>query len=412
MAHNNKGSVVLPSKFPCIFMLALGLAIPVNSVYAETTNQRITDLEDALEELRIEMDEAKQESDRVSWDLYVLLEYENFDNTLSEFDAKNIEFLVNAQLTDRLHLRGEIEFEGAATTEPGPREGAIEVEQAWIQYDINQYFNPRFGAIVVPFSKFNAEHFDPLQDLTDRPIMARRIVPTTWSEAGVGFVGRAGMTNYEVFIINGFSDEISDKGMRSARGPFRSDNNQNKAIAAHIELEINDNLQIGFSGYVGKYSNEGTTDSGITGMGLDLDYTIGDLEILADYAKFDLDSGLVPDGAGGTWEAPESMNGFYVQANYHFWPKSLNDSFLGRGFSNPTFTAVVRYGEANIDDDGDGAGFGAEADNEEKRITYGINYRPVETVAIKFEYQVNETTSESLERGNNDGFIMSVTGVF
>jgi hypothetical protein len=50
--------------------------------------------------------------------------------------------------------------------------------------------------------------------------------------------------------------------------------------------------------------------------------------------------------------------------------------------------------------------------NEEERWTVGMNYRPVEAYVFKFEYQFNSTENERIERGDNDGFLFSVTGAF
>ena len=117
-------------------------ALSKTQVKQTDENERIRELEDVIEDIQTGQVALEEENNRVRWTAYALLEYEDFDNTTSEFDAKNIELLVEAQLTDRLSLGGEIEFEGTATTEPGSRTGAVEVEQAWIQYDINRYFNP------------------------------------------------------------------------------------------------------------------------------------------------------------------------------------------------------------------------------------------------------------------------------
>ena len=123
--------------------------------------------------------------DRVQVILYSTLKYKDFQNKNSFFDDKNVELFVRAKLTDRLTAYTEIEFEGVATTVAGARQGAVEVEQGWLQYDINEYFNPRFGVILVPFGNFNLQHFDPFRDLTDRPLMARRVIPTTWARQTV-----------------------------------------------------------------------------------------------------------------------------------------------------------------------------------------------------------------------------------
>ena len=98
------------------------------------------------------------------------------------------------------------------------------------------------------------------------------------------------------------------------------------------------------------------------------------------------------------------MRGFYIEPRYHFWPKFLNNTFLGRGFKDPKLTLVNRYDWVDIGDDGD-TGNGA---NEEKRYTLGLNYRPIESWVFKLEYQWNTSKNEVLERGNKDGVMASM----
>ena len=103
-------------------------------------------------------------------------------------------------------------------------------------------------------------------------------------------------------------------------------------------------------------------------------------------------------------DVPDYFTGFYAQANYHFWPEFLNDSLLGRGFEDPTFTLIGRVGGIWIDDDFD-VNTGT---NRETRYTIGFNYRPVESWVLKFEYQLNRLQNERLERGDDHGLIASV----
>jgi hypothetical protein len=98
------------------------------------------------------------------------------------------------------------------------------------------------------------------------------------------------------------------------------------------------------------------------------------------------------------------MRGFYIEPRYHFWPKFLNNTFMGRGFKDPKLTLVSRYDWVDIGDDGD-AGDGA---NKEKRFTLGLNYRPIESWVFKMEYQWNTSTNETLERGDKNGVMASM----
>ena len=156
------------------------------------------------------------------------------------------------------------------------------------------------------------------------------------------------------------------------------------------------------SAYIGDYDDGNGQQKTITGFDVDLDYVRGPFELLAEYAYFDPD-----DGVNAKLEAmPDELYGYYVQANYHFWPAALNDTFLTRGFANPTMTFAMRYGMAHIGDDGDD-GSTNDPDNEEHRWTLGINYRPVEAWVFKLEYLFNDTDNEELEFGDADGLTFS-----
>lgn len=358
--------------------------------------------------------------DMLKVNLYTTLEFEHFQRRHSQFDARNVELLIRGQLTDRLKSFAEIEYERTAKTSANStgssRQGEVEVEQGWIEYAINQYLNLRGGVILVPFGKFNLTHFDSLQELTDRPIAMRRVVPTTWAEAGVGFTGEAFLgeklgtsllthlnLNYQLFVINGLINAITDTGIRDARGGFGSDNNNNKAVVGRLGISPFSSTEIGLSGYGGVYDTKGHR---INGFDTDFNISKGPFQLLGEYAIFSVDeNGLQTDNATLVSKA---LRGGYIQANYRFWFERLNKTFLGRGFEHPTFTAILSYGQADIDDDGD-AGTGS---NREDRWTIGLNYRPVETYVFKLEYQYNKTKSEALEYGDSNGVVASVTAAF
>ena len=42
---------------------------------------------------------------------------------------------------------------------------------------------------LMPVGKFNLLHDSPLNDLVDRPMVSRIIIPSTWFEAGAGIYG-------------------------------------------------------------------------------------------------------------------------------------------------------------------------------------------------------------------------------
>lgn len=331
---------------------------------------------------------------------YMDHEFESFHESTATFDQHRWIINIGAELADRLRFYSEYEIEHGGPNASGG--GEAKVEQAWIDYLITEWLNLRAGAILVPFGRYNLYHDSDLQDLTDRPLVARDIIPTTWTESGVGLYGEFNpvlrdyedlVLGYEAYVINGLDDGFSDTSLRGARGSIESDNNTAKSLVGRVIVSPALGHEIGLSGYWGIYSNK----DDITGGAVDWLTTWGSLEVLGEFAYFGVDE---PSGMN----IADYFTGYHIQANYHFWPEFLNDTFLGRNFDEPSFTLVSRYGWAKIDDDSD-AGTG---DNEERRVTLGLNYRPVESWVFKTEYQWNDTKNERLERGDKHGFMASV----
>ncbi|MGB2600644.1 MAG: porin [Candidatus Omnitrophota bacterium] len=342
---------------------------------------------------------------------YADIEYENFQNSTSNFDQHRFVLNLGAQIHDRLRFYSEYEIEHGGPDASGG--GEAKIEQAWIDFLMTDWINARAGALLVPFGRYNLYHDSDLNDLTDRPLVDRRVIPTTWTEAGAGFHGEFNPTlgsyedlivGYETYMINGLNSNFSDRGLRGARGSLSSDSNQNKAVVGRVQISPFMGHEVGVSGYYGEYDKSGHYISGgavdwlsVFDVPFENDFiSLGDLEILGEAAYFKIDEAAQAN-------APEHLGGFYVQANMHFWFEALNDTFLGEHFEDPTFTLVGRYGMAQIDDDSDIG----DGKNNERRWTLGLNYRPVESWVFKMEYQWNDTDNEGLERGENDGFMAS-----
>lgn len=356
---------------------------------------------------------------------YADIEFENFQNSNSTFDQARFILNLGAQPQERLLFYSEYEIEHGGPNAAEAGQGEAKVEQAWINYNINEMLNLRGGVVLMPFGKFNLLHDSDIQDLTERPLVSRRLLAATWMEAGFGVLGEFNIgetfdlkllpdlyLNYEGYLVNGLDEDISDTGMRNAKGSISSDVNNNKALVSRLGLGLNRNLELGLSSYFGKYGRSGSAtrngQDGLLGIGADVNFRRGPFELVGDFAYWDFKDGALVDhdndNAADEVSAPKFMRGFYIEPRYHFWPKFLNNTFLGRGFKDPKLTLVSRYDWTEIGDDGD-AGFG---DNKESRFTLGLNYRPIESWVFKLEYQWNTSENEALERGDKNGAMASM----
>lgn len=355
---------------------------------------------------------------------YADIEFEGFKNSNSTFDQARFVLNVGAQPHEKLLFYSEFEIEHGGTNYPGG-DGEVKIEQAWANFAINDWINLKGGIVLIPFGKFNLLHDSDIQDLTDRPLFARRLIPSTWTDAGLGFLGELPIgeklnwkilpdfyLNYETYVVNGLDEDISDRGLRDARGSASNDLNNNKDFVTRLGFGLSRNLEIGLSTYYGKFGRSGNAtrngEDSVFGIGSDINFKRGPFELVGDFAYFDFEEGALVDhdNSNTTAEvrAPKYMQGYYIEPRYHFWPKFLNNTFLGRGFKDPKLTLVGRYDWVYIADDGD-AGTGA---NRERRYTIGMNYRPIESWVFKMEYQWNTTKNEVLERGEDEGLMASM----
>lgn len=320
---------------------------------------------------------------------YFDTEFYNLDDGTQTFKAHHFVLETSSQVHERVLVNAEIEFEyGAQLEGDAETTGEMNIEQAWadIELTTNNYF--RTGIVVVPFGIVNVLHDSDIRDTTNRPIYAKYVVPSTWMDVGTGAYGTIDIgeyeINYDAYVMNGLASGISSTdGLKKAKPSLKEDNNQAMAFAGRLAISPFLGLKTGISIYNGKYSDN--NEDGVTLYGLDSFYKRGPFEFMAEYAKAKIDN-------------MNNMNGYYGEVRYHFFPKFLDNTFLTRGFAHPTFTLFSRYSAVNLDEN-------VKSTDDKTQITLGINYRPMETVALKLE---GEILTENGSRTNSSGIISSV----
>jgi hypothetical protein len=314
-------------------------------------------------------------------------------NEISRFVAHRYILFVYSKITDRISTATEIEFEFAGS--PLKRDGALTfgevlLEFAVVDLAVYDWLVFRAGVILVPVGAFNIRHDAPTRDLSERPIAYTTIVPSTWFESGAGLLGDFempfdGRLSYELYVINGLDARIFDGvGLRGARGSHLEDNNNDKAIVGRVAYSPMLGAEVGVSGYTGQYDKDGNR---VNMANVDATLRTGPLELLGEVVGVMIDPGYV-EGVGRTGNAdtrdavPEGMWGFYAQANMHLRYDPLWATFPD-WLQESVFTAVVRYEGKDTDV------FHESAQGDQRRLTLGLNFRPVEPYVIKTDLQFN-----------------------
>lgn len=301
------------------------------------------------------------------------------------FDVIRFVPFIYAEVSQRVHVGAEIEFEHGGFVAGDPAEatdGEIKLEFATLDVTFAEWMKFRAGLILSPLGRFNLVHDDPVNELTDRPLVNRLVIPTTLSEAGLGFFGtfypsEKDVVSYELYVVNGFDgDTVSgtDVDLREGRGSAATDNNQDKSIVGRVAYSPMLGLELGFSGHSGVFSDTGG-DSLMIGAA-DVTWTRGSWEVLAEAAH--------------AWvEGAANKQGIYAQGGYRFlhglvsiWPESY-------------FTGLVRYDV--VDEDRSQSGGTVD------RVTLGVNFRPTQETAFKVDYAFLGSTPPGGSGRTNDG---------
>ena len=408
-------------------ILLLSMLVP-SLLFAQTTAQPPqSDKERSVEELKERLQQMEEQHQREMADLkdrlglvekrqsslsdelaqnirvgaYGAVAFESFNDRRTTHDG-NFEVLISGNFHDRIRVYTELDL--------GLPNGTADAEQAYVDLLLAQPFNVRAGVLLIPFGKFNLDHFDPRRDLTRPPSVARLVTPTTWSDLGFSAFGFIPISDnvkatYEVQVVNGLTDKFMatpgtspDPGLQSARTALRTDNNGDKAVVGRGTLKFFDQYEIGFSGYRGAYK-PGSNDL-ITGIAFDSEFRPRNIKILEDlvlrseFARFDIQ--------GST--TPSNLWGYYLQLTYRFWPSVLNSTILGRHFNNPTFALVGLYGRTKMNTTASPTG-----SQTGEQFIIGFNYRPVEDYVFKAEYQFNHGQFNQFP---SDGFLTSIAWIF
>lgn len=324
---------------------------------------------DVLTEEIINLKAAKTSStdSKFSFGGYGHMDYTGYQNKQAsdQLDIYRAVFYAGYKFSDDIRFGSEIEFEHGG--------GEVSVEQAYLDFALNQNNTLRVGHMIMPVGYINIYHEPTVFSAVTRPETERYIIPSTWGENGVMLHGRYGSVGYS---IGAFAGLDASKGTE-IRG-MRSGGDQSKAedfgYAARVEYAaLNDALTLGISGFYGQADQGVSALKGVnTGVWeAHAIYKKSGLELLGMYARSNIENAdkvaivAAKDSSG-------QASGWYVNAAYTI----------------DKFTPFVRYENINRFEKKYTATTGVkkESDKDNKITTIGVNYKPVPNVVLKTDY--------------------------
>lgn len=327
--------------------------------------------------------------------LYQNVEGDNSDTA----DFLRAVFYIGYKFNDTWVLNTEIEFEHASTS----AEGSSSVEFAYLDYLHDPALNFRVGLVLVPMGFVNELH-EPTTFLSaNRPTVENRLIPTTWRENGLGFFGDVGAVSYKTYIVNGLrGEEFTPNGVRDGRQKGSEALADDLAWVGRVDVNPAAGLTLGGSVYYGD-----------SGQDLDIDLTTlmceghvswewrgVDVKLLVAAVRLDdvAELNRINGSEGGTVvdadidSVGEEMFGWYAQVGY--------DLFSGLDMDEQALTPFIRYEKANTQDSVP-AGFKADQAYDIELITVGLNYKPIDEIVFKADYQfVEDAAGEGTDQFN------------
>lgn len=341
----------------------------------ETLQQQVKTLQSQLEQTSSSVDSLMQKGSgqsATSIGGYGELHYNNLDSG-KEIDFHRFVLFFNHEFSDRLRFFSELELEHSLSGEGKP--GEVELEQAAIQFDINNSLAVTGGLFLMPVGIINETHEPATFYGVERNPVEKNIIPTTWWEGGAMISGKpAPAWSYDVAITSGLSVPTSGSKaykIRDGRQKVASAPAEALAVTGRLQWQPQAGTQIGVTAQQQDDITQGTaTKASATLLEAHAAIQQGPFGLRALYAAWDIDS------SAATAIGRNEQTGWYVEPSYKLSEK---------------WGVFARYNAWDNE-------AGDNSDSVQKQTDIGINYWPHPSVVVKADLQNQHGTI------GNDGF--------
>jgi hypothetical protein len=303
------------------------------------------------------------------------------------------------RFNEKIVFNSEIEFEHAGHE--------VSVEFAYLDFLLRDAFRVRVGNVLVPLGFINEMHEPAFFNGVFRPDVERLIIPTTWSENGLGVHGQAGGFRYKAYALTGLDltretgDEPIEAGtwVRSARSGGAESRAATFAGVVSLEYAAGP-AAVGAGLYRGRADQRripgvradvtlAETHAQVTWRGATA-RAIAVAGALGDAAGVNAALGLPTDAGLGS-----RVWGGYGELAYDLL------SALAPG-SESSVSPFVRYERYDLNAKVP-AGYTRDAAVDRSVVTAGLTYKPIPTVVAKADYQHRDSRANDAASQVNFG---------
>ncbi|KGJ94340.1 porin [Colwellia psychrerythraea] len=116
---------------------------------------------------------------------YGELHYNNYEDQDAKIDFHRFVLFFGHEFSDSIRFFSEFELEHSLSGDGKP--GEVELEQAYVEVDINETISSKVGLFLIPVGLINETHEPPTFYGVERNGVEKNIIPATWWEAGLSF---------------------------------------------------------------------------------------------------------------------------------------------------------------------------------------------------------------------------------
>ena len=291
---------------------------------------------------------------------YGELHYNNYDDSDAKVDFHRFVLFFGHEFSDSVRFFSELEVEHSIAGEG--QEGAVELEQAYVEVDINDTTNTKFGMILVPVGIINETHEPPTFYGVERNNVEKYIIPTTWAEAGTSFNFKPmGGLSFDAAVTSGLLVDDNYK-IRDGRQKVANANANNLAYTGRVKYTAITGLELSATAQYQTdvtQSKSGVDTADATLLEAHAIYQINNFTLRALYARWDI------NGDEAAALGRDEQTGWYIEPSYAF---------------NEKVGVFARYAEYD-----NNAGNNDSTAIESTSV--GVNYYIHENVVLKADYE-------------------------
>ena len=350
------------------------------TLQATLTEQQLMATADYLDEIQTRTNDTTTSVGGYGELHYSRLDADDSTRDLEEADFHRFVTMFSHEFSDRVRFFSEFEIEHSLVkdTDDGSNGGEVEIEQAFIEFDLNENHYARAGLFLLPVGILNETHEPPTFYGVERNDVENIIIPGTWWEAGAGAGGR-----YDNGLSWDFAVHTGLEIPTTGGSAFRVRSGRQKVSHASAD-ELAYTLRVKYTGIAGlelsgTYQHQEDA-SQLGGDGLDEGNLLsvhgiwqhGPFNLRALWAQWQF------DGTAAALAGVEKQTGWYIEPSVRF---SLGDNEWG---------LYTRYEDLD----------GARTRDRFEQWELGVNYWPTENVVLKADYR-NREHADAIDVGRD-----------